>query len=619
MTLSGPVEKQVQAWLDTIDASGPQTIQTMPVSTIIPSGRDLSTQRAAAFLAQLAERGRPVELRTGKVIGEGGMGVVREAEQVALGRTVAIKTLKAGRADPRGASDLLREAWVTGALEHPNVVPVHHLEIDDALLPLLILKRVDGVEWSVLCGDAAEVQRRFGATDVLAWNLGILNQVLNALRFAHARGVLHRDLKPSNVMIGNFGEVYLLDWGIAVALRDDGTQRFPLASEATEIAGTPSYMAPEMLGAEGPGLSERTDVYLAGAVLYELIAGHPPHQGPTAVAIMTSVLLSRPRIPRDAPAELAQICLRAMQPDPADRYESIEALQLALQGYLEHRGSSRLAASATELLDKLLVLAGQREPARSEEIYRLLATCRFGFHQALAVWPDNAEARAGIVLATTRVAEYELACGDARAAVTLLSELDERPPLLATAQAAAAALVSRQQQLEEIGRDVDPTVSAATRRIMVPICAGFVLLPLLAGLRPGIELTNHWKVTLFPALCFVALLVISWLLRATRMTAINRSVFAAGRFLFFAQTMLGIGGWLLGLDPAHTLVLNLFMWGSVCGMFALAIDRWLIVTTVGYYVAFLIAARYPQLRMFAASGGNLVLTVAIWWRWRTRS
>ncbi len=618
MTQSGLVEKQVQAWLDTIDASGPQTIQTIPSSTIIPSSRDLSTQRAAAFLAQLAERGRPIELRTGKVIGEGGMGIVREAEQVALGRTVAIKTLKAGRADPRGASDLLREAWVTGALEHPNVVPVHHLEIDDALLPLLILKRVDGVEWSALCADAAEVQRRFGATDLLAWNLGILHQVLNALRFAHARGVIHRDLKPSNVMIGNFGEVYLLDWGIAVAMRDDGTQRFALASEATEIAGTPSYMAPEMLGAEGLPISERTDVYLAGAVLYELITGHPPHQGATAVAIMTSVVLSRPRIPRDAPSELGQICLQAMQPDPADRYESIEALQLALHGYVEHRGSSRLAASATELLDKLLALASNRERARSEEIYRLLATCRFGFHQALAVWSDNAEARAGIVLATTRVAEYELACGDARAAVTLLSELDERPPLLATAQAAAAALITRQQQLEEIGRDVDPTVSSATRRILFPICSLFILIPLVAGLRPSMGINAHWEVVGFPALCFVALSAISWVVLRNRMTAINRSVFAAGRFLFLAQTVLGIGGWQLGLSPAEILVVNLFMWGAISGMFALVIDRWLIVTTFGYFLAFIVAARHPEVRMFAASGGNLVLTLALWWRWRAR-
>ena len=616
MTQSGPVEKQVQAWLETIDASGAQTLETMPASTIVPARRDLSTQRAAEFLAQLAERGRPVELRTGKVIGEGGMGIVREAEQVALGRVVAVKTLKAGRADPRGASDLLREAWVTGALEHPNVVPVHHLEIDDALLPLLILKRVDGVEWSVLCRDADEVHRRFGATDLIAWNLGILGQVLNALRFAHARGVVHRDLKPSNVMIGNFGEVYLLDWGIAVATRDDGTHRFPLASDATEMAGTPNYMAPEMLGrGDGPPVSERTDIYLAGAVLFELIAGHPPHQGPTAVAILTSVVLSRPTIPREAPAELAQICARAMQPEPADRYESIEALQLALQGYLEHRGSSRLAASASELAEKVRVLTGERDPKRSEEIYRLLATCRFGFHQALAVWPDNADARAGLLRATLAVAEYELACGDARAAVTLLSELEEKPALLATAQAAAAAQATRQQALEELGRDADPTVARATRLIIVPLCLLFVILPLISGLRPDMGLVGHREIISWAVGCFVVLAVSSLLVRRRAMTAINRRVFSTGQFMFVAQTVLGVGIWQMGLPAPTTQQLNLLMWGAMCGMFALAVDRWLLVTTVGYFTAFLLAARYPEIRQFAVAGANLVLTLAVAWRW----
>ena len=616
MTQSGPVEKHVQAWLDTIDASGPQTIQTMPASTIVPANRNLSTQRAAEFLARLAERGRPVELRTGKVIGEGGMGIVREAEQVALGRTVAIKTLKAGRSDPRGASDLLREAWVTGALEHPNVVPVHHLEIDDALLPLLILKRVDGVEWSVLCRDADEVQRRFGATDLLAWNLGILAQVLNAVRFAHARGVLHRDLKPSNVMIGNFGEVYLLDWGIAVALTDDGTHRFPLAAESTVIAGTPNYMAPEMLGREGPPLSERTDVYLAGAVLYELISGQPPHQGDSAVAIMTSVVLSRPRIPRDAPAELAQICLRAMQPDPADRYESIEALQLALQGYVEHRGSSRLAASASELLEKLLGLAGQRVPERSEEIYRLLATCRFGFHQALAVWRENAEARAGIVLATTAVAEYELACGDARAAVTLLSELEERPALLATAQEMATAQAERKARLEKQSEDADPTVHPTTRKIVMAIGGAFVAMPLFAWLRPDMGLKGHPQSVAFGALFFVVLTVINLVMRRSKLTAINRRVFAAGQLMFLSQSILALGIWILGLPHASTQVLNLILWAAVSGMFALTIDRWLLVVSAVYFLAFLVGARFPEDRSLCAAVANLLLTTIVLWRWR---
>jgi len=208
------------------------------------------------------------------------MGIVREAEQVALGRVVAVKTLKAGRADPRGASDLLREAWVTGALEHPNVVPVHHLEIDDALLPLLILKRVDGVEWSVLCRDADEVHRRFGATDLLAWNSDPRPGAQRAAVRARARcGPPRPQAEQRDDRQLRRGLPARL--GIAVATRDDGTHRFPLASDATEMAGTPNYMAPEMLGrGDGPPVSERTDIYLAGAVLFELIAGHPPIRAP---------------------------------------------------------------------------------------------------------------------------------------------------------------------------------------------------------------------------------------------------------------------------------------------------------------------------------------------------
>jgi serine/threonine protein kinase len=617
----GSAEHEVQAWLDTIDASAPRTLQSLPASTptstIVPHRGDRSARHAADFLAQLAERGRPIELRTGKLIGEGGMGVVHEAEQVALGRTVAVKTVKPVRRDAAAASDLLREAWVTGALEHPNVVPVHHLEIDDGLMPLLILKRVDGVEWSALAGDAAEVQRRFGSADLLAWNLGILVQVLNALRFAHARGVIHRDLKPSNVMIGNFGEVYLLDWGIALRLHDDGTGRFPLVSEATELAGTPSYMAPEMLRHEdAPPLSARTDVYLAGAVLFELIAGRPPHQGTTAIAILSSIVLSKPALPADAPAELAQICMRAMNQDPAQRYESIEALQLAIQGYLEHRGSSRLTSGATLRLGELITLAASNRADQREELYRQLAICRFAFHEALAVWRDNADARAGLSRANVAVAEYELACGDPRAAVTLLSEVGDRSALLDKAQLAALAAQARQAQLEELRRDVDPTLHPNTRRILGFLCALFILLPMIAGLRPEMGLKTHAEQVGFALGCALLFVVISVIVRRKPMTAINRRVFAGAAFLFFSQAMLAVGMWIMNLSIVHTQVFNIIVWAALGGIFALVVDRWLFVNSVGYFVGFVIAARWPDVRMFVVSGGNLVLAANLLLRWR---
>jgi serine/threonine-protein kinase len=103
-------------------------------------------------------------------------------------------------------------------------------------------------------------------------------QVCNAISFAHSRGMIHRDLKPSNVMIGSFGEVLVLDWGLAVCLRDDGDGRLPLARDCKTLVGTPCYMAPELM--RGPaGLSERTDLYLLGGMLHEIVEGQPPNQG----------------------------------------------------------------------------------------------------------------------------------------------------------------------------------------------------------------------------------------------------------------------------------------------------------------------------------------------------
>lgn len=597
-------ERGVDAWLET----------QADDQTIVPAGaRDASVRRAAEFLAQLAQRGATVELKAGKVIGEGGMGVVREAEQVALGRVVAIKTLKPGRAEPGSASDLLREAWVTGALEHPNIVPVHHLEIDDGLNPLLILKRVDGVEWSALYKDGAEIRKRFGAEDILAWNLGILMTVLNALRFAHSRRVIHRDLKPSNVMIGQFGEVYVLDWGIAASLEEDPSGRFPHVSESSDLAGTPSYMAPEMLGKEdGPKLSERTDVYLAGAVLFELITGHPPHRGANALAIISSIILSKPQLPSDTPPELAAICMRAMQPDPEDRFASVEMLQQALQRYLEHRGSARLSGGAAAQLAELVVLAKGADRAQREEIYRRLAICRFAFHEALATWRDNRDARDGLTRATVAVAEFELVCGDPRAAVTLLSELPDKPALLVKAQDAAAAQSRRHQHLEDLA---DQRVDPRTRTAIGILTFGFVVLPLLAGVRPDMGLRTH----AFAFAWALACLVVAWLLwiwaRHKNMTPINRRFFEAGKLIFLGQAILSAGMYLAGRPVDDTLTLNLFLWGASCGMFAVHTDPWIGVSSAGYFLAFLLASRFPEYRMYFVSAGNLGLAVTLMWRW----
>jgi eukaryotic-like serine/threonine-protein kinase len=601
------------------------TVKSAPNETIVPpelrGRRDTGGINALELLRELATTSpvASVQLHKGEVIGEGGMGIVRSAEQVALGRLVAIKTLRPDRRDPGAALDLLREAWITGTLEHPNVVPVHYLGVEDDGSPLIVLKRIEGLEWSALLADPEAVARRFGATDLLAWNLGILMSVLNALRFAHHRGVIHRDLKPSNVMIGDFGEVYLLDWGIAVSLVDDRSGRLPLARDATELAGTPSYMAPEMLGREsGPPLSERTDVYLAGSVLFELIAGRPPHQGNSAIEVLASVIESRPELPAHVPAELARICKRAMDVDPDARFESVEALRLALQAYLEHRGSAELVVRARERLDELLsALSGSY--IDREEISRLFGACRFGFHEALAVWRDNADARAGLARASIAVAEYELAAGNPGSAVAMLAELDDPPaPLLAKAREAAAARVERDAEVEALLAANDSSVGRRTRSWLTALLgATFTIAPLIIALFPGVFDFSHRNLIVWSVVAEVVVAFGVWLAWDTlSSTILNRRFAAAALFLFAAEAMLAFGGWVAGLTPVTSQLFTLFMWGTCVGMMAITIDPWFAPASAGYFIAFLVTSRIPTAELFLTSGANALFTVNAVIRWR---
>jgi hypothetical protein len=144
-----------------------------------------------------------------RTLGEGGMGIVRLAEQRALGREVAVKSLRADRATPEAALRLVREAWITGRLEHPNIVPVYTLGVGADGLPMIVMKRIEGTLWSDhLRGRAVPP---CAPERTLEWNLRVLMQVANAVELAASKGIVHRDLKPDNVMIGRFGEVNVLD------------------------------------------------------------------------------------------------------------------------------------------------------------------------------------------------------------------------------------------------------------------------------------------------------------------------------------------------------------------------------------------------------------------------
>jgi serine/threonine-protein kinase len=606
-----------------------RTLEKHAGETIVPSELrvDTAAERAMSVLEELGASTLDRKLELHGTIGEGGMGIVRLARQLSLGRHVAVKSIKPAQKSERAVLKLLREAWVTGGLEHPNVVPVYDVALDADGAPLIVLKKIEGVDWATLMHDAATVRERFGAEDLLEWNLRIFMQVCNAVRFAHSRGVLHRDLKPENVMIGAFGEVYLVDWGIAVSLVDDGSGRLPLASEAREMAGTLLYMAPEMLGFGSPHrLSERTDVYLLGAILHEIVAGHPPHRGTSLMGYIASIMASAPALPDAVPSELAAIVRRAMDYHPDRRFESAEALRLAVQGFLQHRDAARLADRASERLRELLALleaGGGKQPDDREAVYQLFGQCRFGFRHALEVWPGNVEARAALDRAIEAMVEHELALGEPEAARALLTEMEAVPPALAKRVAEARSTKeqddARRRRLEE---DLDPSKGRRTRSfVAIVMSVLWTGLPLVAqrytvrhGTPPSPWLSLGVSVVLFGMLIGFGV----WGRESLNRTAINRRIGMAAMTAIGLQIVARLVALQTGESLQETVHELFLVWTGIVVMLGAAVDRRLYVSAAGFMIAYAVTPMIGIDHVFyALSASNAVLlanVAVLWWR-----
>jgi serine/threonine protein kinase len=356
-------------------------------------------------------------------LGRGGIGIVYRARQQTLGREVALKRLQATDAPLRQA--FLAESRVTGELEHPNIVPVYALCEEQPGDLWLVMKRIGGTTLAQLIRDA----RRAPDPQEIDRLLGVMLDVCDAARFAHSRGVLHRDIKPVNVMVGTFGEVMLLDWGIAARFTDDAAAaaEIPHVRDVDMIAGTPLYMPPEMAEARGEDCGPWTDVYLLGATLYEIITGRPPHHGNSLFDVISDATRgARLTFAADVPPELQQICRRALAHDPSSRYQDVDSLQRDLRDYLEHRQSRALAALADDGLTRWRndAAAGIDE-AKRPQMYRAISEVISSFQHACVLWPGNDAARAGEIVARRQWAEAALANGDLGVALTAIEGMTD--------------------------------------------------------------------------------------------------------------------------------------------------------------------------------------------------
>ncbi len=258
------------------------------------------------------------------------MGCINAAFDPVIGRRVAIKTLRDEyRDDDLAIAKFAEEARVTGQLEHPNVVPIYDLG-DGTEDPYIVMRLVQGRSLTQLLAESPCPSTSAEAADLLQRFVEVLLSLCDALAFAHSRGVFHCDVKPDNVMVGEHGQVYLMDWG--VALTDGPREGF---------GGTAAYMAPEQILGRTDDIDARTDVFLLGGVLYEILTGGPPNDAASLVAAARgeSLLIFQPRsLWTRLPPELCRIAARALSPQRGDRYPTISALRDDLEQFLKGGG-----------------------------------------------------------------------------------------------------------------------------------------------------------------------------------------------------------------------------------------------------------------------------------------
>jgi WD40 repeat protein/serine/threonine protein kinase len=398
-----------------------------------------------------------------KKLGEGGMGLVFMARQRSIDREVALKMLKPKTAkDPEQRAKFLTEAVVTGDLDHPNIVPIYDVGAspDDALF--YAMKKVEGDPWLDVILEKS-----------LEENLDILMSTADAVGFAHYRGVVHRDLKPENVMLGAFNEVLVMDWGLAYSI--EGFRKSESITESTSMGGTPAYMAPEMATGPISKIGPRSDVYLLGAILFEIVTGKPPHAGKNAMKCLMSAARNKirdsdtERAKRNDPTgELLKIAHKAMATKLENRYQTVDELQTGIRDYQSHTESITLTLRALEEL---------RE-AKSNQDYDLFSRARFGYEEALNLWGANKHAQKGLVDTKFSYALCAQTKGDYDLGMSLLDvKLADHKTLYDELLDAKNTVLARERQLEE-----EKARRAKMRRVMtIGTVAALIMMSGLTG------------------------------------------------------------------------------------------------------------------------------------------
>jgi len=566
----------------------------------------------------------------GDVIGEGAMGVVRTGEQPHLRRTVAVKEPRGEATNQEAIGAMLREAWIGGNLEHPNIVPIHLLSRQGDK-PLIVMKRIEGRAWSDILAEEAVDEGEGGVpADRLEHHLALLMEVCLGVHFAHSKHVLHLDLKPDNVMVGEFGEVYVLDWGIAAGFGDERPDWMPDAAKVRDVVGTPGYLSPEQAEGAGERFGPHTDVYLLGAIAHEIISGERLHTGPLVACLLSSYKGKLPEYGDDVPPELAAIILRAVDPDPEVRYPSAEAFRLALEAFITHRRSNELTRYASEKLGRIEELDAESSSSGidweiAQDYENTVTETRFAFQQALRIWPGNEAAREGLGRMLSLVVERACEAGDLRSAAEALSE---HPRPTAELKQQVEALKTRlraeradAEELRALGGRHDPN-RFRTQRVRLAWLSAFswFIWNMTIGWldkQDIIPLTHEFLMAnaILSALSYW--IAIRFIGREFLMaTEINRRAVNAIWGGFVATAMLWIGVWGTDTDPHLGAAMANAVYASGAGCLAIMVDKriWFLMPLT---LPSLIGATLDPLNAFEwTSLIGLIGGTSLVWLWR---
>ncbi len=353
-----PVNEPTRLWPNQRIEIGEATIELRRVKTLPPPDASFGPVVDTVQRLLPEELLRERKYAIGRVVAEGGMGAILDAKEAATDRKVAMKVMLS-QSNAGNVQRFIEEAQVTAQLEHPNIVPVHELGVDANDQVFYTMKFVRGDTLREVLDRLTEGHAQTVEKYSLAVLLTIFQKICDALAFAHSRGVIHRDLKPANIMLGDFGEVLVMDWGLAKRLNRNQTatprgtgprppveEESPFLTQPGAVLGTPQYMAPEQAQGEVDALDARTDMYSLGAILFHVLALRAPVKGRTAREVVDKVARGdieelAPRAGAQLthlpdgriPASLAAVTRQAMAFAPAARYQTVADLQADLAAY----------------------------------------------------------------------------------------------------------------------------------------------------------------------------------------------------------------------------------------------------------------------------------------------